>query len=49
MEMLSVAVAACGEAAESFTCTVKLDVPTALGVPLIEPVLERVKPGGSVP
>jgi hypothetical protein len=31
------------------TCTVKLDVPAVVGVPLNTPAAENVRPGGSVP
>ena len=34
---------------ESFTCTVKLLVPAAVGVPVIAPAEERESPAGSVP
>ena len=49
--MLSAAVAVPGVGAvESVTFTVKLDVPVALGVPEIAPVVEfKVKPVGNVP
>lgn len=33
----------------SATCTVKFDVPAAVGVPLMTPAEERVRPAGSVP
>jgi len=45
MESALVAVAA----AESVTRTVKLDVPAAVGVPLITPAALRVSPAGRVP
>jgi hypothetical protein len=34
---------------ESVTCTVKLDWPLLVGVPLIVPLLPRLRPGGSDP
>ena len=34
---------------ESVTCTVKLDVPAAVGVPEITPAVLTVRPAGSVP
>jgi len=49
MLMLNELVAACGEAAESFTCTKKYEVAVALGVPLMSPELESVDPGGRLP
>jgi hypothetical protein len=33
----------------SVTCTTKLLVPDALGVPLICPLLDKVKPAGKLP
>jgi hypothetical protein len=46
--MLRLAVAV--SAVESVTFTVKSEVPVALGVPLIDPVLGfKVKPAGKVP
>jgi hypothetical protein len=33
----------------SFTCTVKFAVTAAVGVPLIAPLAESERPGGSVP
>lgn len=33
----------------SLAVTVKLNVPTACGVPEMTPAVERVSPGGSVP
>ena len=47
--MLSDWVAACGELAESFTWGVKKKLPDAVGVPLITPELESVKPAGNCP
>ena len=34
---------------ESVTCTVKLELPRLLGVPLMVPPVERLRPGGSDP
>jgi hypothetical protein len=36
--MLIDLLAACGELAESFTCTLKVEVPEAVGVPVMTPV-----------
>ena len=47
--MLSDPVADWGDDAESLTVTVKLELPDALGVPLITPAVERVNPAGSEP
>ena len=48
--MLSCFVAVAGVAAESRTCTVKVALPLAVGVPEITPVEAfRVSPTGSVP
>jgi hypothetical protein len=47
MAMLRALVAA--PLAESLTCTVKLEVPPVVGVPLMIPALLRVSPAGSVP
>ena len=48
--MLSCFVAVAGVAAESRTCTVKVAVPLAVGVPEITPLEAfRVSPAGSVP
>jgi hypothetical protein len=43
------AVAVLGVASESVTVTVKLDVPVAVGVPEIFPLVLRVSPSGKVP
>ena len=48
-EMLSVCVAVCGVAEESVTLTVNVKTPAAAGVPLSNPLLPNVRPGGSVP
>ena len=42
-------VAAWGVASESFAWVVKLELPAAVGVPLITPALESTSPRGSVP
>jgi hypothetical protein len=42
-------VAFCTGEEESVTCTVKLDWPTAVGVPLIVPFVFKLKPTGNVP
>jgi hypothetical protein len=47
--MLSDCVAACGEVAESFACTLNVKPPDALAVPLMTPELESVNPGGNCP
>ena len=47
--MESALVAACGDEAESFTCTEKKYSPAVVGCPLMAPPLERLSPGGSVP
>lgn len=47
--MLSAIVAFCAVDAESTACTVKLEVPDVVGVPLITPEAERLKPAGSCP
>jgi len=47
IEMLSAAVAV--RPPESLTCTLKWKVPLAVGVPLITPVDDSAKPGGSEP
>jgi hypothetical protein len=49
MERLSVALVDTGEAAESVTFTVKVEVPAAVGVPAIAPVEDNVRPAGNVP
>ena len=46
--ILSVACAVCTGLLESVTCTVKLVVPVALGVPEIVPLEEIVRPAGKV-
>ena len=46
---LRVEVAAWGEASESFAWIVKLELPAAVGVPLMTPVLASANPLGSVP
>src|SRR5271165_4368389 len=43
------AVAVAGVVCESATCTVKLAVPVAVGVPEISPEVERVSPTGRLP
>ena len=48
--MLSGALAVAGGVSESATCTVKFEVPTVVGVPVIAPVLAfKCKPSGNVP
>jgi hypothetical protein len=47
--MLSDPVTDWGDAAESLTVTVKLELPDAFGVPLITPAVERVNPAGNEP
>jgi hypothetical protein len=42
-------VESCGELSESFTVTLNSKVPLALGVPLIVPLAERVRPAGKEP
>ena len=49
MVSASEAVAACGEASESFTVTLNEEVPLADGVPLMAPAVERVRPAGREP
>ncbi len=46
---LSCAVAVLDTGWESATCTVKLEVPTAAGVPEMTPALLRVSPAGRLP
>src|SRR5580693_3181563 len=46
--MLRDCVAICAGAPESVTCTVKVVVPTMVGVPVICPPVERLSPGGRV-
>jgi hypothetical protein len=47
--ILSALVVAAAGLAESVTRTVKLKVPAAVGVPLITPVLARLRPLGNEP
>ncbi len=48
--MLSCAVAVAGGDSESATCTVKFDVPTTAGVPVIAPLLLfKIKPVWNLP
>ena len=48
--MLNGCVTVCTELLESMTLTVKLNVPAAVGVPVINPVVELMaNPGGSDP
>ncbi len=47
--MVNEAVAVCAEAAESFTCTVKVQDPALDGVPLIAPEEASESPAGSEP
>jgi hypothetical protein len=49
MVMLNAWLAVCAGELESAACTVKLLVPTEVGVPEIFPVVESVSPGGRVP
>jgi hypothetical protein len=42
-------VASCTDEEESVTCTVKLDWPALVGVPLIVPPLLKLRPAGKVP
>jgi hypothetical protein len=50
MVMLSGALAVAGGVSESATCTVKFEVPTVVGVPVIAPVPAfNCKPGGKLP
>lgn len=46
--MLKDCVAICAGLPESVTCTVKVVVPTIVGVPVICPLDERLRPGGKV-
>ena len=48
MVMLKVACAVCTWLLESATCTVKVVVPIAVGVPEITPPADRVSPAGKV-
>jgi hypothetical protein len=47
--MLSGALGVCFGVLESVTCTVKLNGPTAVGVPEIKPAAESPRPGGKDP
>ena len=48
--MLRLAVVVAGVDCESVTCTVKLEVPDVVGVPVIAPVLAlRLSPAGRLP
>jgi hypothetical protein len=50
MVMLSGALAVAGGDSASVTCTVKLEMPAPLGVPVIAPVLAfKCKPTGKLP
>jgi hypothetical protein len=49
MVMLSGLLAFCCGEEESVTCTVKLDWPAPVGVPLIVPPLLKLRPAGKVP
>ncbi len=50
MVMLNCALALTGWTSESVTCTVKLETPTTVGVPLMTPVLAfKCKPVGKAP
>ena len=50
MLMLSCAVAVCGGDSESATCTVKMEAPPPVGVPVIAPVLPfKLSPAGKLP
>lgn len=46
-EILNCLVADCCGVPPSVTCTVKVDVPTTPGVPVICPLLDRLSPAGS--
>ena len=48
MESVAVAVNGVGDVL-STTCTVKLELPCSLGVPVMTPFDERLKPAGSAP
>jgi hypothetical protein len=48
MLMLRLLVALAGVVSESATCTVKIEFPAEVGVPVIVPPL-RLKPGGRLP
>ena len=47
--MLKDAEALAGVDAESVTCSVKVELPAVVGMPLIIPVLLRLKPDGRLP
>lgn len=49
MVRLRAEVTACGEDSESLTVTLKEDVPLAVGLPLMVPLVERVNPAGKEP
>jgi len=50
MVMLKLLASVFGGVSESATLTVKLNVPSAVGVPKMAPVFElRLKPGGRLP
>jgi len=49
MVRLRAEVTACGEDSESLTVTLKEDVPLAVGLPLMTPLVERVNPAGKDP
>jgi hypothetical protein len=50
MMMLNCFVAICCGMPESVACTVKLDIPAVVGVPVIAPVAAfKVRPAGKVP
>jgi hypothetical protein len=47
--MDSCAEAVCAGDPLSFTATVKVEVPAAVGVPVMKPPLDRLKPAGRLP
>ena len=49
MVMLICEVAVTGDDSESATCTVKVEVPAAVGVPAISPAVLRLNPAGRLP
>lgn len=49
MVRLRAEVTACGDDSESLTVTLNADVPLAVGLPLMTPLVERVNPAGKDP